>query len=700
LIGQRGQGKTTLLRRILIEVKNDNTLSGWMIAVKFTEEQYHIRTLGRLWEEIADILQNEYPEYFPDIADAMEAHSDKDDYDDFCFDHLIQSVRQAKKKLLLLIDNIDDLLNRLTLKEQRRLREILTTASSFRIIGGSSKMLEQHFNYGMPFYEFFRIEKLGGFSSDETKTFLRALAQENEKKKIESIITKSPQRIELLRRLTGGVPRTIIMLFDVFMDDDGGAFNDLVKILDEVTPLYKHRMDDLPTQLQDIVHTIAMNWDGMGTKEIAKKTNLESKAVSAQLKLLEKNELIISEAIGKNKIYQIKERFFNIWYLMRFGRKRDRQRVEWLVKFLESWCNPDELKNRAERLIASLKTGGTQEYHAYHLSESLCYAGLDMDTENELKQATRDFLMEQGSSLCNEVSPSNKERFEKARALYESGKFEESLKVLGECRVKDDRILRFKAGIYYHLNQYENAIQSISDIQERGKSDLYHLGWIYCTQKKYKAAEKQYRLAIKKGSVEALNNLANLYNDQNRFEDSEHYYLLAIEKGAPSALNDYAWFLFKRAKEPEKALELITKDYTNRKVYANTHTCAVIQLWNDLFQESATTFIELLAHYPEAVETKTDVTEYLLLLMGKKQYYHAKNLFELPEYQLKERYKPIWYALTNIMGAEMTVEAAKMGSELKESVDEILQKIQEYQKKYLRSFSHLPLKPMQATLTL
>jgi hypothetical protein len=48
----------------------------------------------------------------------------------------------------------------------------------------------------------------------------------------------------------------------------------------------------------------------------------------------------------------------------------------------------------------------------------------------------------------------------------------------------------------------------------------------------------------------------------------------------------------------------------------------------------------------------------------------------------------------------MTVETAKMGSELKESVDEILQKIQEYQKKYLRSISHLPLKPMQATLTL
>src|SRR5690606_1975909 len=125
-----------------------------------------------------------------------------------------------------------------------------------------------------------------------------------------NIIENNPERIEVIRQLTGGVPRTLVMLFDIFLDDSGDAFEDLLRILDEVTPLYKHRMDDLPTQLQEIVHTLAINWDGMLTNEIAKKTRIESKAVSAQLKKLEKYEIIESESIGKNNIYKIKERFF------------------------------------------------------------------------------------------------------------------------------------------------------------------------------------------------------------------------------------------------------------------------------------------------------------------------------------------------------------------------------------------------------
>ena len=90
---------------------------------------------------------------------------------------------------------------------------------------------------------------------------------------MEHIIQNTPERIETLRRLTGGVPRTLVMLFDIFVDDEGNAFEDLLKILDEATPLYKDRMDSLPPMLQDIVHTIAMNWDGITTKEIARITS-------------------------------------------------------------------------------------------------------------------------------------------------------------------------------------------------------------------------------------------------------------------------------------------------------------------------------------------------------------------------------------------------------------------------------------------
>ena len=48
----------------------------------------------------------------------------------------------------------------------------------------------------------------------------------------------------------------------------------------------------------------------------------------------------------------------------------------------------------------------------------------------------------------------------------------------------------------------------------------------------------------------------------------------------------------------------------------------------------------------------------------------------------KEEYKPIWYALMTLMQDEFPHEIKKMGSELQESVDEVLKKVEEYKVKY------------------
>ena len=41
---------------------------------------------------------------------------------------------------------------------------------------------------------------------------------------IEDIIATQYHKIETLRQITGGVPRTFVMLFDIFIDDEGDAF--------------------------------------------------------------------------------------------------------------------------------------------------------------------------------------------------------------------------------------------------------------------------------------------------------------------------------------------------------------------------------------------------------------------------------------------------------------------------------------------
>lgn len=614
LIGQRGQGKTTLLRKLQIEVKNDKELSKFLLPVKFAEEQYQIRSLCRLWEEVAEYLQTFYEDDFGLVLDNMEEHFEDENYYLECFSYLESAVKAKGKKLLLLIDNIDELIGKLSEKEQRQLREILISSTIFRIVGGSTKMLEHQHDYSKAFYEYFKIIKLKSLNAKESREFLLSIAKETQKEQIQKVIENSPARIETLRRITGGVPRTLVMLFDIFLDEEGNAFDDLLKILDEATPLYKHRMDDLPPALQEIVHTIAINWDGMFTSEIAKKLRLESKLVSAQLKKLEKYEIVESESTGKNKIYKIKERFFNIWYLMRFGRKKDRQRVEWLVKFLEAWCTQEELEERAIKFIDRVQKGSLSPEHIYNMTEALSYVGLNLETELNLKVEAKKHLESINSNFSNELSSSDKNILDKALKFYSNSKIDEALNLL--------------------IKSKKNASYIVVLI-----------GSLYMIKKEYKLAAKYLRLAIEKGNSRAYPTLAALY--------------------------------FTQGINAKKALELfLIKDF-KQKNSGYEAQLSILMLWNEKFRDSYKQYIKCLNSEPFE-----EVNTYLILLISKGQYHQAKKFLEMPEYQLKERYKPIWYALMTLMQDEFPHEIKKMGSELTESVDEVLKEIEVYKEKY------------------
>lgn len=598
VVGQRGQGKTTLLRRLMIAVENNEQLSTFLIPVKFAEEQYQIRSLSRLWEEVADYLQSIYPQEFHDILDQMEAHFDDDDYELTCFSLLENYLICKDRKLLLLIDNIDELLGKLKTKEQHQLREILISSPSFRIIGGSTKMLERNYDYGKPFYEYFQIIRLQGLTTEECHGFLRIIGEGEQREKINQIINETPQRIEILRRLTGGVPRTMVMLFDIFVDDEGNAFEDLLKVLDEATPLYKHRMDDLPATLQDITHVIAMNWDGLGTGEIAQKTRLQSKEVSAQLKQLEnKYGMIVSTSTGKNKLYQLEERFFNIWYLMRFGRKKDRQRVEWLVRFLTSWCTPQELEQRALKFVTSVQGGDVSVNYAYYMCEALGYAGLSAEAEYQVKENTRNYLLSKDSELAAQISSSENESL----------------------------------GQILSLNWAEECNHAIALCESKNFNHPFGLSMLcslYLLQGR--SVDKAVSVARKAGVI----------------ADSPEYQTLAM------GFQDHLILIH-----------------------------ATVKLWAEKFNESFDFFDKYLNSDPQTRHEDL-ISFFILLLMSKGQYQKAKHYFEKEEYQLKDRLKPIWFALMTLMQDEFPNEIKKMGSELQETVDEMLARVKRMESKY------------------
>lgn len=674
VVGQRGQGKTTILRKLKIELQKNKKLSKFLIPVQFTEEQYSMRGLCSLWEKIAEHLEDNYATLFEDALEKVEMHEDDDNYEMKCFSYLEKQLKKHKKKLVLLIDNVNILLESLKDQEQHHLREILLTSSSFIIVGGSTKMFEQQYEYSKPFYEFFNIILLEGLTFDESIALLKILGDKEQTLKIENIIEHNPARIETLRRVTGGVPRTMVMLFDIFIEDNGNTFNDLMKVLDDVTPLYQERMNHIPKVLQNITHAIAMNWDGMLTKEIAKKTKLESKVVSAQLKQLEKYHIIESVSLGKNKIYSIKERFFNIWYLMRYGKKKDRNRVEWLIQFLLAWYSRDELEDKAKSFMVRCKTSGYSPEYVLQYTEALGYTGIDDELESKLKESAKSYLNEIGSSLKNDLSQSNNELYQKSMDAYDNKAIEKAIKILEKSGKKTNMVFGLLSFFYTEQKEYEKAeIYYLKLIETGNTNALRGLADLYLEQEEYEKAETFYLKAIESGNTDALNTLGLLYAQQRKFKTAEKYYFKALDSGDTSALNNIG-ILYSKQTEYKKATIYYLKAIESGELDA-LHSLSIMLLSIEEFTKSYVRFKEWLLN-DNAIEDEYRIFIYLTFLISKGQLYKAKEFLEMPEYQLKERYKPIWYALMTLMQDDFPHEVKKMGSELQGTVDEVLEEIE------------------------
>lgn len=359
IVGPRGAGKTSMLLRLKYAVEDDPVLSKRVIPVMFGEEQYNIGELGNLWERIAEYLEDYYG--FEGITGEIEKYIYRDDYEEAAFKILIKYLDQRQQdRIMLLIDNIGQLFDKFEMNEIRRLREVLQTWPHIRLVAASPVILHYIVDYDQPLHEFFKIIRLNSLTDEEAVCLLRNLAMVyHEEKKIEQILSKTPERVVTLNALSGGIPRTIVLLFKVFVDNEhGNALEDLEKILDAVTPLYKHRMDDLPAQQQKIVDAMALHWEPVEVKNLTKIVRLESKVISAQLVQLEKNLMVEKyRTKTKNHQYHLKERFFNIWYLMRYGRKSDRNKVIWLVRFLEAWCEKDEIEKRVRNYVKKAQKG-------------------------------------------------------------------------------------------------------------------------------------------------------------------------------------------------------------------------------------------------------------------------------------------------------------------------------------------------------
>lgn len=356
IVGLRGMGKSTLLRRIAVAVEDDAQLNASWLPLSFPEEQYNVASLGDFWLNCLDAL-SDLLESRGQVAESVRLDAEVEQLDrkdgEGALSALLRAAGALQRRLLLLVDNIDLVVDRIK-NEDWKLREALQAHPEILIVGASAKVLEDSYNYQAAFYDFFKIDELRGLSEAEMRETIVNLARLNKADHIIERIDADPARLRVLHTLTGGNPRTAVLLYGVLLKGiDGDVRSDLEGLLDEVTPLYKSRFEELPPQSQQLLDKLALHWHPASAATLTKQLGWKVNLVSAQLDRLIGAGIVERVKAPKSKRlnFQIGERFFNIWYLMRTSR-RLRRRLIWLVECLRGLYSNSELQAIAKQRMA------------------------------------------------------------------------------------------------------------------------------------------------------------------------------------------------------------------------------------------------------------------------------------------------------------------------------------------------------------
>ncbi len=370
VVAPRGFGKTSLLRRIAIAVRADDTMCKRYVPLSFREEQHNVISLDVFWrnclqslleareeeqasQEELDAIDMAWVRLAPRQSLTREAQDGEPAWQEFS-----QRCMEMDRRPILLIDNLDTLLAGLGKDHLWSLRQTLQRSDGPVVIAAASRYPESTHDPEAAFYDFFRIHTLDRLEDNEVLLCLRTLARHRGEagRPVLALLDSDPGRVAALNTLAGGNPRTLGVLYGVLeshMSTD--VLSQLSAMLDTFTGWYQARTEELPMQARAVFDALALNWDPMTAAAVAQTTGLETAAVSSQLSRLEKLGYVEPVALsrrGKGRSgFQVVERFFNIWYLMRNGPRRTRQSIKFLTVFLQSCFSAPERRSLGRQVL-------------------------------------------------------------------------------------------------------------------------------------------------------------------------------------------------------------------------------------------------------------------------------------------------------------------------------------------------------------
>ena len=353
--GPRGMGKTHLTGIIHHRVRNDPKLSGAYLPLWLGEaDVYEVYSPATLLERIAERLIEVVPD--SKLSEKLHQLSGTGDEEGFFQEisaHLADEAARLGKILLVLMENLDALLEGFAPKERkaqlRQLRSLLLHDPHFLFISTTpTKYMPALTNPKEPLYNQFKERSLKPLTVEEVGSVFAKLAEMTERKGMEGLLGDSSEaalRRKVIHQLTGGLPRSVVMAFEVMRDKSGiqPLVEDLRALLDAQTAYFEARLSKLAPRERAIVTVMALAPKNLTLKEIAEKSRLPERSLSTLMsRLLQDGHVEVTYGSGgKGTVYGLSEGLFRLWYQYRKGRLL----LEPLVNLLAYLYSATELRD-------------------------------------------------------------------------------------------------------------------------------------------------------------------------------------------------------------------------------------------------------------------------------------------------------------------------------------------------------------------
>ncbi len=397
LIGPRGMGKTTTLWAIAHSITRDLDLAAVWHPIVFDEESRSIGDLADFWLKCLrffdlDDSQGEGTKRADRLLSA-----DPMDLEGQALAAFVEMLKQIDRRAVLLVDNINEIFSSLSDAETlHRFRSQLMESDRLCIVGTATRQFSEVTHVDRSFFDFFRIFNLVPLKLEEMRKMLLDLADERDEAQVRVSVEEHAHTIEILHTLTGGNPRLIKTFYRLLAEGMAGDVRqELERLVDDYTPYLKAILDALSPQQQRVIDAIALAWNPVETGEISRVTRLPSNQVSAQLRTLIKQGLVIESVGGtkKKKLYLLADRFSNIHYLMRHGRAA-RGRFDWFILTLFALM-PDRAGQELGRVTVNTLLGGSEVE-----SRLIAQAAARLGDARSQSQMARQMLRELWATDC------------------------------------------------------------------------------------------------------------------------------------------------------------------------------------------------------------------------------------------------------------------------------------------------------------